>query len=47
MARIDPLPENEWPDDLMPILGAQPPGTEMPLGRLNIFSTLARNPELF
>jgi 4-carboxymuconolactone decarboxylase len=42
MARIDPLPENEWTEDLTPILGAQPPG-----GRLNIFSTLARNPALF
>ena len=47
MPRIDPLPENEWSEDLSPILGAKPPGTEMPLGRLNIFSTLARNPELF
>ena len=47
MARIDPLPEDEWGEDVAPILGATPPGTDMPLGRLNIFSTLARNPELF
>ena len=47
MARIDPLPENEWSEDLAPILGATPPGTEGKLGQLNIFSTLARNPELF
>jgi len=47
MARIDPLPENEWSDDVAPILGATPPGTEGNLGQLNIFATLARNPELF
>jgi 4-carboxymuconolactone decarboxylase len=47
MARIDPLPESEWSEDVAPILGAQPPGSDAPLGRLNIFSTLARNPELF
>ena len=47
MARIDPLPEDEWPDDLAPILGATPPGADGPLGRLNIFATLARHPELF
>lgn len=47
MARIDPLPEGEWDDEVAPILGATPPGTEGPLGRLNIFATLARNPELF
>ena len=47
MPRIDPLPENEWGDDVAPILGATPPGTDGPLGRLNIFGTLARNPELF
>jgi 4-carboxymuconolactone decarboxylase len=47
MARIDPLPEDQWGEDVAPILGAKPPGTDMPLGRLNIFSTFARNPELF
>ena len=47
MPRIDPLPEGEWSDDVAPILGATPPGQEGPLGRMNIFSTLARNPELF
>ena len=47
MARIDPLPENEWSDDVAPILGVTPPGTEGKLGQLNIFATLARNPELF
>ena len=47
MARIDPLPEDQWGDDVAPILGARPPGTEGKLGELNIFGTLARNPELF
>jgi 4-carboxymuconolactone decarboxylase len=47
MARVDPLPEGEWGEDVARILKATPPGTEEPLGRMNIFSTLARNPELF
>jgi alkylhydroperoxidase family enzyme len=47
MARIDPLPEGQWGDDVSPILGTTPPGAEAPLGHLNIFATLARHPELF
>ena len=47
MARIDPLPEDQWGDDVSPILGTTPPGAEAPLGQLNIFATLARHPELF
>ena len=47
MARVDPLPEDEWGEEVAPILKAKPPGTDAPLGRMNIFSTLARNPELF
>ena len=47
MPRIDPLPEGEWSDEVAPLLGTTPPGQEGPLGRMNIFSTLARNPELF
>jgi alkylhydroperoxidase family enzyme len=47
MARLDPLPEDEWSEDVAPILRAQPPLTEEPLGRMNIFATLARHPELF
>jgi 4-carboxymuconolactone decarboxylase len=47
MARIDPLPEGEWSDEVAPILGATPPGQGEPLGRMNIFATLARHPELF
>ena len=47
MARLDPLPEGEWSEDVARILGATPPGADGPLGRLNIFATLARHPELF
>ena len=47
MARIDPLPEDQWSDDVAPILGITPPGAEAPLGHLNIFATLARHSELF
>ena len=34
MARVDPLPEDEWGDEVAPILKAKPPGTDAPLGRL-------------
>ena len=47
MPRIDPLPEDQWSDDVAPILGVTPPGADGKLGQLNIFATLARNPELF
>ena len=47
MARIDPLPEDQWGEEVSPILGTTPPGAEAPLGHLNIFATLARHPELF
>ena len=47
MPRIDPLREDEWDESVAPILGATPPGQDEPLGRMNIFATLARNPELF
>jgi alkylhydroperoxidase family enzyme len=45
MPRIAPLPEDEWDEVSEPILKASQPG----LGRLgdnNIFSTLARHPQL-
>jgi alkylhydroperoxidase family enzyme len=45
--RIPPLPPEEWSEEVAGILGATPPGVNEPLGNLNIFSTLARNPELF
>ena len=47
MARIEPLPEAEWDESVAPVLQSTPPGAEQPLGELNIFATLARNPELF
>ena len=47
MARIDPLPEPDWDESVASILRITPPGAEEPLGRLNIFATLARHPELF
>ena len=47
MARIDPLPEGEWGEELARILNVTPPGADARLGDLNIFATLARNPELF
>ena len=47
MARIDPLRQDEWGEEVAPILSATPPGAEQPLGGMNIFATLARHPELF
>jgi alkylhydroperoxidase family enzyme len=45
--RISPLPEDEWHDDVRPILQAQPPALGSRLGDNNIFATLARHPDLF
>jgi alkylhydroperoxidase family enzyme len=45
--RIAPLPESEWNDELRAILSARPPGLERRLGDNNIFTSLARHPELF
>jgi alkylhydroperoxidase family enzyme len=42
--RIEPLPEPEWDDVLRGVLSAAPGGTERPV---NVFTTLARHPELF
>lgn len=47
MARIDPLPEAEWSDDVRSILDATPPGLGARLGDNNIFTTFARHPDLF
>lgn len=47
MPRIDPLPESEWNDDIARILGANMTGTEVRLGDNNVFTTLARHPDLF
>jgi 4-carboxymuconolactone decarboxylase len=45
--RLDPLTEPEWPEAVRPQLGARPPGIGARLGDNNIFSTLARHPDLF
>lgn len=42
--RIPPLPESEWSELLRAVLSGTPGGTENPL---NVFTTLARHPELF
>src|SRR3954462_3575855 len=47
MPRIEPLPEDQWDDDLKPVLGAAPPGFDGRLGDNNIFPTFAHHKELF
>ncbi len=47
MPRIEPLPEQDWNDELRPILEATPPGFDARLGDNNIFPTLARHEQLF
>ncbi len=42
--RIDPLPREEWNDLLRALVVRSPGGIERPL---NVFTTLARHPELF
>jgi 4-carboxymuconolactone decarboxylase len=42
--RITPLPRDEWDDRLLRLLAASPGGTDEPM---HIFTTLARQPELF
>jgi len=42
--RVPPLPEDEWSDLLRRVLDGTPGGTDNPM---NIFTTLARHPELF
>jgi alkylhydroperoxidase family enzyme len=46
LARIQPLPESQWPEQLRSILQTRPPGVGARLGDNNIFTTLARHPEL-
>jgi alkylhydroperoxidase family enzyme len=46
MPRISPLPEAEWDDVSGPVLRASQPGLQGRLGDNNIFSTLARHPQL-
>ncbi|HEX8120719.1 MAG TPA: carboxymuconolactone decarboxylase family protein [Solirubrobacteraceae bacterium] len=47
MPRIPPLPEDEWDDEVRPILEVEPNTLTGRLGDNNIFSTLARHPGLF
>jgi len=47
VARVPPLPESEWSDDVKGILSGTPPGFEVRLGENNVFSTLARHSGLF
>jgi alkylhydroperoxidase family enzyme len=46
MPRIPPLPESEWDETTGPTLQARTPGLHGRLGDNNIFSTLARHPQL-
>jgi alkylhydroperoxidase family enzyme len=46
MPRIAPLPEDEWGEQLEPILAARPPAVGARLGDNNIFATFARHPDL-
>jgi 4-carboxymuconolactone decarboxylase len=47
MPRVPPLAESEWSEELRRILDRRPPGIELRLGDNNIFTTLARHPDLF
>jgi 4-carboxymuconolactone decarboxylase len=47
MARIPPLPEAEWDEELRAILDARPAGFDVRLGDNNIFPTFARHKGLF
>jgi 4-carboxymuconolactone decarboxylase len=47
MARIAPLGEEEWSESVRAVLQARVPGTDVRLGDNNIFTTLARHPDLF
>jgi 4-carboxymuconolactone decarboxylase len=44
--RIAPQPQEEWPEELRPMLTADLENQPR-LGEMNIFTTLARHPELF
>jgi 4-carboxymuconolactone decarboxylase len=47
VARIAPLPEEQWSEQSAPLLQARPPAVGERLGDNNIFATLARHDELF
>ncbi len=45
--RIPPLPPEEWGEDVRPLLEAEFGDTGVRIGDNNIFSTLARSPDLY
>jgi alkylhydroperoxidase family enzyme len=45
--RIQPLPPEEWSEELRPLASFAASGEEVSIGDLNIFRTLARHPALF
>jgi 4-carboxymuconolactone decarboxylase len=47
VARISPLPEDQWDDEVRSILDVRMAGTDVRLGDNNIFTTLARHQGLF
>jgi 4-carboxymuconolactone decarboxylase len=47
MPRIAPLPEPQWDEELRAILGVRMRAADVRLGDNNIFTTLARHPQLF
>jgi 4-carboxymuconolactone decarboxylase len=47
MPRIEPLPQDEWDDELRGILERRVAPAHVALGEHNIFATLARNKRLF
>lgn len=47
MARIEPLPEAQWGEQLCAILDRRFQGTDARLGDNNVFTTLARHERLF
>jgi 4-carboxymuconolactone decarboxylase len=47
LPRVPPLPEREWDEELRSILDVRMRAADMRLGDNNIFTTLARHPQLF
>src|SRR5438477_7122180 len=47
MARVPPLAESDWPEELRSVLEARPAALDTRLGDNNIFATFARHKDLF
>jgi 4-carboxymuconolactone decarboxylase len=45
--RIEPLPPEEWTEEMRPLAAFAASGEDVSIGDLNIFRTLARHPQLF